>query len=76
MTDRTKPEPVQYDSRICFGIAYFLTEGDAEAYAKGGTGRYNGGWFHGMACGREPQWDHTPSMGEFAGQKLFAVTTA
>lgn len=67
------PEPVKLDTRICFGIAYFKTEADAAAYdahvrANGIT--YNGGWFHGMACGRDKTWDYTdPVLGP-----LYAVT--
>jgi hypothetical protein len=67
------PEPVKYDSRICFGIAYFTTEADADAYAahvreKGLT--YNGGYFHGMPCGREKSRDY---VDKGLGQ-LYAVT--
>lgn len=69
----TLPTPVKLDSRICFGIAYFATEADAMAYDahvrdKGYT--YNGGFFHGMACGRDTTWDYTdPALG-----RLYAVT--
>lgn len=67
------PKPVKFDSRICFSIAYFNTEADAATYAadvrrRGAT--YNGGWFHGMSCGRDTTWDHVdPALGP-----LFAVT--
>ena len=67
------PVPVKIDSRICFGIMYFSTEKDADTYAqhvreKGYT--YNGGWFHGMPCGRDTTWDHVDAtLG-----KLYAVT--
>jgi hypothetical protein len=74
---KTKKQPVpeyaKYDSRICFGIAYFTTEADADRYAahvheQGRT--YNGGYFHGMSCGREKKWDHVdPKLGQ-----LYAVT--
>jgi hypothetical protein len=62
------PKPVKIDSRICFGIMYFATEADAQkaheyVRAKGFT--YNGGFFHGMPCGRDPSFDH---------DGLFAVT--
>lgn len=79
MRKRTKPtgppvpQPVKLDTRICFGIAYFLTEADADAYdahvrALGLT--YNGGWFHGMPCGRDKGWDRVdPELGQ-----LYAVT--
>lgn len=67
------PKPAKFDSRICFSISYFTSEADAAVYAayvaeKGYT--YNGGWFHGMACGRETRFDHTDAM---LG-KLYAVT--
>lgn len=72
-TKRVLPEPVKRDSRICFGILYFATEADADIYAafvreKGDT--YNGGYFDGMPCGREPSRDYTdPELG-----RLYAVT--
>ena len=78
MAKKTKaaplPTPVKIDSRICFSIMYFATEADADRYAahvreKGYT--YNGGWFDGMACGREDRWDRTDPE---TGQKLYAVT--
>jgi hypothetical protein len=67
------PTPVKIDSRICFGIAYFTSEADALTYdahvrAKGRA--YNGGFFHGMPCGRDKGWDY---MDATLGQ-LFAVT--
>ena len=66
------PSPVERDIRICFAIYYFETEEDAQRYhsyvrKKGFT--YNGGWFHGMRCGRESRWDKTVD-----GKKLYAVT--
>ncbi len=69
------PEPVKRDSRICFGIAYFHTEADADTYAKivrerGDT--YNGGFFHGSPCGRDKSWDHVDPD---TGKQLYAVTT-
>ncbi len=64
--------PVEVDSRICFGIQWFETEEAADAYAaevkrKGIT--YNGGFYHGMPCGRDTGWDK-----EKDGRKLYAVT--
>lgn len=47
------PKPVKYNSRICFGIAYFESEADAKVYADDVVRRcvtYNGGWFHGESC--------------------------
>ncbi len=71
----TKPafNIVKMDSRICFGIAFFATEREADAYAVhvralGIT--YNGGWYHGMPCGRDKNFDHVdPELGQ-----LYAVT--
>lgn len=73
----TVPEPVKIDSRICFGIYYFTSEADAQAYAKAHQGNtYNGGFFHGMPCGRDQTWDHVDcSAGPLKGTKLYAVTT-
>jgi len=68
------PTPVRLDSRICFAIAYFATEAEADRYdawvrERGCT--YNGGFFHGMACGRDKGWDYTDKD----GVKFYAVTT-
>lgn len=68
------PTPAKIESRICLGVAYFFTEEDAQTYAKmvherGDT--YNGGYFHGMSCGREPGRDYTDK----ALGRLYAVTT-
>jgi hypothetical protein len=67
---------IGHDSRICFGINYYPTLEDAMAahhviVERGDT--YNGGWFHGMPCGRESNWDRKhPETGEVVA---FAVTT-
>lgn len=68
-----RPVPVKLDIRIAFAIAYYKT---AEEAAEAGrlveeSGvTYNGGWFHGMACGRDSSWDYTdPNEG-----RLYAVT--
>lgn len=75
-----RPEPVYSDSRVSFGIVFFLTEEDADLYAAhqsaAGGARYNGGYCHGMSCGRDRGHDFEPSSGEFAGKTLYAVTTA
>jgi hypothetical protein len=79
------PQPVMRDERISFGIKWFLSEDDAKAYAKAHSGAtYNGGWFHGMACGRDKSWDlevkachHERKEIDPAipvGTKLYAVT--
>lgn len=73
---KRKFNPVKSDSRICFGIEWFATEEEAEAFGeevrKRGD-RYNGGWFHGMACGRDYSFDHVDKE---TSKKLYAVTTA
>lgn len=51
---------VKSEQRICFGISWFATESEADGYAKevqrqGRT--YNGGYFHGMSCGRAKEFD-------------------
>ena len=67
------PNPVKIDSRICFGIAYFASEADADTFAahvRAKDRRYNGGFFHGMPCGRDKSWDYVdPKLGQ-----LYAVT--
>lgn len=62
------PTAVRRESRTCFGISYFATEGEAERYAavvRENGYVYNGGFFDGMPCGRAPQFDR---------DGLFAVT--
>lgn len=49
------------DSRICFGIEFYDSEekanlGSLVSRLMGNT--YNGGWFHGMACGRDASFDY------------------
>lgn len=68
-----KYKAVESESRTCFGIAWFLKESDADGYAaevraKGHT--YNGGMFHGMACGRDRGFDKNDPQ----GKRLYAVT--
>jgi hypothetical protein len=70
----TSPKAVKKESRIAFGISYFATEVDANAYAvrvreQGLT--YNGGFLHGVLWGRAPHFDHRDRA---TGQRLFAVT--
>ena len=74
---RTQPKriaPVKTDSRICFGIAYYTSEADADAmglYVARAGQTYNGGFFHGMQCGRDKGFDYVDdTLGP-----LFAVTT-
>ena len=77
-TTKTKttiaPAPAKIESRICFGIEYYLTEAEAllahtAVRLRGDT--YNGGFFHGMSCGRAPEFDHVGDEGVL----FFAVTT-
>lgn len=67
------PQPVKSESRICFGIKWFSSEADAQAYAKVVQERgetYNGGYFHGMPCGRDKGFDYVDdTLGP-----LYAVT--
>jgi len=71
---RPVPAPFKSQGRICFGINWYRTE--AEAIEAGEIVRergetYNGGYFHGMPCGRDKQWDYDDAD---AG-RLYAVTT-
>jgi hypothetical protein len=62
-----------HDSRICFGISYWMTEEAAMEADRIGRllgNEYNGGWFHGMACGRDRSFDKTLPD----GTKVYAVT--
>lgn len=66
-------KPVKIDSRICFSISYFESEKEADIYAdyvvkQGFT--YNGGFYHGMPCGRDKSCDYEDEN----GKKLYAVT--
>lgn len=68
------PTPVTTDSRICFAIAYYATEQEANLAGdlvrrRGDT--YNGGFFHGMSCGRDAGFDYVDGV----HGALFAVTT-
>lgn len=67
------PKPVLSAQRICFGISWFKTEEDAQKYheevQKDGR-TYNGGFFHGMPCGRDTGFDFVHKE---HGQ-LYAVT--
>lgn len=51
---------VKKEQRICFGIAWFRTEAEAnklgELNQRLGV-RYEGGWFDGMPCKRDPSFD-------------------
>lgn len=65
---------IDEEQRIAFGITWFASEEDAQAYsaavrACGVT--YNGGWFHGMPCGRETRFDRKDADGNVTA---FAVT--
>ena len=74
MAKDSGPKAVKSDSRNCFGINWFATEEEAIEYDEIVRERgdcYNGGWYHGMSCGRCPSFDH---VDEETGQRLFAVT--
>jgi len=80
------------DSRICFGIHFYDSEEKASiatliTQLQGNT--YNGGWFHGMACGRDNSFDYVVTQAHIdsakpddslikqgikVGTKLYAVT--
>jgi hypothetical protein len=80
------------DSRICFGIEFYDSEEKAHiahliSRMQGNT--YNGGWFHGMACGRDTSFDYEVKQEHLdnarpsdslitqkvaVGTKLYAVT--
>ena len=68
----TFPQPVFTDTRICFAIGYYASEKDAMQADKAVRARgytYNGGFFHGMACGRDREWDYVKD-----GVQYYAVT--
>jgi hypothetical protein len=53
--------PSDQEGRAAFGIKWFDSEEKANAYAEivrreGRT--YNGGYFHGMSCGRDESFDY------------------
>lgn len=69
------PEPVKTFSGIAYGIHYFASEEEAElagrlVRAKGDT--FNGGFFDGVPCGRDPYRDHEDAK----HGKVYAVTVA
>lgn len=74
----TLPSPVRSESRTAFGLLYFATEAEAEIYGehvlqRGDT--YNGGFYHGMACGRDRSFDHDAVI-EGQTVRLYAVSTS
>lgn len=55
-------KPVRTESRNCFGLAWFGTEAEADAYAAAVQARgktINGGMMHGQSCGRATCYDYT-----------------
>ena len=84
--------PADIDSRICFGIYFYDSEEKARiatliTQVQGNT--YNGGWFHGMPCGRDTSFDYIVTLEHLknarpddslikqkikVGTKLYAVT--
>jgi hypothetical protein len=85
-------KPSDIDSRICFGIEFYDSEekaGYATLITKLQGNTYNGGWFHGMACGRDTSFDYEVKQEHLdnarpsdslitqkvaVGTKLYAVT--
>jgi hypothetical protein len=68
------PGYIRMDQRICFAIAWFDSAEHAQAFHEAvlASGRtYNGGMFHGMACGRDRSWDTRNEQHEVV---QFAVT--
>lgn len=68
------PVPIKTESRSAFGIMFFASESQAYVFAehvdkRGDT--YNGGFRHGLPCGRDIGFDHTVD-----GQRFYAVTVA
>jgi hypothetical protein len=58
--DKHRFNSVRSESRISFAIRWFATEAEAIEFAAyvAETGQtYNGGWFHGMPCGRNRGFD-------------------
>lgn len=71
-TPFNEPGLVDTDVRICFGIAWFDSESNAEAFSAkvmADDHRYNGGWYDGRRCCRDDSWDR-----EQDGVKHYAVT--
>lgn len=69
-----EPKPVRTEQRIAYGIAFFDKEEDALAFAKTVVergDRYNGGWFDGMVCGRDRNFDR---LDPETGRLSYAVT--
>ena len=61
------------EDRTCFSIAYYPSEeeaGKAGSQVRLAGRTYNGGFFHGESCGREPARDYETKNGE----RRFAVT--
>jgi hypothetical protein len=61
------------DSRISLSVLFFENESEAKKIAKEVKKqdcRYNGGWFDGMACGRNNAFDYEDEK----GVKWYAVT--
>lgn len=68
------PNAIDHDSRICFSILWFATEAEADAAhekVRERRDRYNGGYMHGMLCGRDESFDKREA-GEVTA---YAVTT-
>ena len=72
-------KPVRTESRTCFGLEWFEQEADAEnrgAEVRDAGQTVNGGYMHGMECGRHSTakaFDYTDAE---TGKRLYAVMVA
>lgn len=65
--------PIRLDSRIAMSVMWFTKESEANEAGKIITEQgnyYNGGWYHGMLCGRETRFDYVNEQ----NVQLYAVT--
>lgn len=66
---------VKTESRICFALDFYDDEREAEEAGRKVAGTYNGGFYHGRKCGREPGYDYEASGdGLYGPRKLYAVS--
>ena len=63
---------IEYSGRCSMSVAWFATEEEAEKFGaaiRASGASYNGGWFHGMPCGRDRGFDTVKD-----GKKIYAIT--
>ena len=58
-----KPTRIDHESRISFGIDWYATEEDALIASAQTHSTYNGGYMHGVSCGRDKTWDRKDEDG-------------